>query len=734
MRSGRSPKNAGVHVTRSICWSPPGTHGGCGVLLSTQDGRLVGIEGDPENRFNRGRLCPRGQHIIAAVEHPQRLKYPLLRVGQRGQNRWRRISFTEAIEIIAAKLCKIKAKFGPESVIFCKGTALDIGGYLPRLCYGFGSPNYFGFGPANGNACYRPRVAVSTATLGGLPIPDLGQFQPADSSGGAWKPPACLLIWGANPVFTNPDGLHGGWITELRKRGTSLIVVDPQATGLALGARHWLQIKPGSDGALALGMINVLFASGLIDDEFCRKWVIGVGQVKSVARKYPPSRVATITGVPAEKIIAAAVLWGQSHPAGLVWGVGVDMNSGCLGTIHGLISLLALTGNLENAGGMVMSADPFGVKRRGDDISEFPEVRLRPIGAEEYPLIEIGNPYAQPDVLLNQMETGQPYPIKAAWIQGTSVVPASFADPRRVLRLFQGLELNVFVDVFLNPAAVAFADIILPAAMYPEKDSLYVHHAQLGAITKVIEPPGECRSDAEIILALGKKIATEYFPWQSAREWINYRLQPSGLTFAELQVRGSLVPPMQYQRHIIGKLRGDGQAGFATPSGKIELRSSVLQELGLDPLPHFHDYAADYRRKHGRKKFPFILVTGARRAYYFASEHRNIAALRQLQPEPLVQMHPDTARQGGITSGEQVRIISPHGSCVMKAEVNQRFAPGVVHCDFGWWFPEREGAEPDLFGVHLSNVNALLPSGLQGPGGFGYPFRCYICNLEKVKS
>lgn len=730
-RTGYRWTEGGYDVTRSVCWSPPGCHGGCGVLLYHRDGKLVRVEGDQENTFNHGRLCPRGLSITEFVDHPLRLRTPLIRSGQRGENCWREASFDEAIGIIAQRLTEIKQTCGPESVIFCKGTARDIGAWLPRLCYGFGSPNYFGFGPANGNACYRPRVAASTAIMGGLPIPDMGQFDSSGSGDKSFQSPRCIVIWGANPIYSNPDGLFGGWITDLMKEGTELIVVDPQRTWLASKAKHWLRIKPGTDGALALGMIHQLFAMDLIDEDFCSTWVDGLEAVQQAAADYNPDTVAALTGVDPDNITEAVRFIARNKPANLVWGVSVDMNPGCLGTISSLISLFVLSGNVEVPGGMVLQPDPFGVKRRGDDIEAFTHVKGQRIGAEEYPLIEIGTPYAQPDILLNQMESGQPYPIKAAWLQGTGVLPSSFADPERVLRLFSALDFCVVVDVLLTPAAVAFADIILPAALWPEKDSIYVHFSQLGAINKAIEPPQQCRSDAEIILALGRKIAPEYFPWENVQQWLDQRLEPSGMTFEDLRRKGSLTAPIDYEKHEKGNLRKDGKSGFDTPSGKIELDSSLFRQFNLNGKPHFNDYLSHYQDRCGRERYPFILTTGARRPYYFCAEHRHIASLRRMQPEPQVQIHPETAEAQGIGQGDTVRIVSPFGSCTMKADVSDRFEKEVIHCDYGWWFPERAGAAPELFGVMESNVNALFPSGLQGPGGFGYPFRCFICTIEK---
>ncbi|MBU1653204.1 molybdopterin-dependent oxidoreductase [bacterium] len=722
-----TPSISEPKIVRSICWSPPGCHGGCGVLLQVENGKVVKVQGDPQNSFNSGKLCVRGQAITEALYHPDRLTKPLLRAGNRGENKWSEVSFDEALDFIAERLQAIRTEYGAESVIFCKGTARDIGAYLPRLCYGFGSPNYFGFGPGSGNACYRPRVAASTAIMGGLPVPDLGEFNPSNP-----VTPECIVIWGANPIHSNPDGMHGGWVVDAIQRGSKLIVIDPQHTWLAAHAEYWLQLQPGSDAALALGMIHLLFKNNHLDTEFCDRWVHGVDEMRSAASSFTTEKTAELTGVPAPVIKAAAECFGKSSPAGLIWGVSVDMHPHCLSTIQSLIALFALTGNIEIPGGMVLPSDPFGMKRRGDQVRDFPEIKLKRIGAAEYPLIEYGNPYAQPDILLHQMETGKPYPIRAAWLQGTAVIPSSFADPERVVKLFGKLDFNVMVDIFMTPAAVAFADVVLPAAMYPEKDSIYLHYSQLGAINKAVDPPGECKSDAEIILETGKRLAPEYFPWKSVTEWLNHWLEPAGLTFTELSARGPRAPSIEYHKQEEGRLRADGKPGFDTPSGKIELKSSIFERCHLPELPYYTDVHEDYRKGTSDSDYPFILTTGARKPHYFCSEQRQIPSLRNKQPEPEVTMHPDAALEKGIDAGDRVRISSPHGSCEMAAVVSDAFPPMVIHCDYGWWFPEEKAAAPHLFGVMRSNVNRLLPSELQGPGGFGYPFRCYICNIERI--
>lgn len=709
-----------MDVTRSVCWSPPGCHGGCGVLLYSKDGKLTKVIGDRNNRFNAGKLCIRGVKVTEMMYHPQRILYPMVRAGERGENIWRIVSWKEALSITAEKFNGIKKDFGAESVIFCKGTARDIAGWITRLCYGFGSPNYFGLGPANGNACYRPRTALAEVIIGGFPVPDLGQFE--YSFQGGFKPPKCVIIWGANPIVTNPDGIYGGWINELMQAGTKVIVVDPRRTELVEKAKYWLQVKPGTDAALALGMINIILDRGKNDRKYCDEQIHGLDELRLICREYTLEKTSEITGIPPEYIENAAVCFSEQSPASIFWGVGVDMHRDSAGMIHSLIALMAITGNIGRPGGWVFPGNPFGVARRGDNLRDFPEIKRKPIGWEEYPMTATGNPYGQPDILLKQMETGRPYPIKGAWIQGAGIVPSGFAEPEKAIKLFRDLDFNVFTDIFINPAISAFGDIVFPAAMYPEKDSIYVHNSQLGAINKAVEPAGECKSDAEINLLMGRLIASEYFPWEDVRGWIDCRLKPAGMNFEELKNKGSIIPAITDAFFPYP---------YSTPTGKIELYSTVMEKMCLPALPYYEN-PYEILSRDELAKYPFILTTGARKKYYFGAEHRQSESLRKLQTEPEVTIHPSVAELKGIVTGERIRIFSAYGQCYMKARISDRYKPNVVHCDSGWWYPERDGAEPELFGLREANVNNLFPNGLQGRSGLGFPFRSFICNIEKV--
>ncbi len=214
----------GVKVIRSVARTGPGCHNGCGVLLYVEDGKLVKVHGDPEYPLNQGRLCPRCVALPEVVYHPDRLRHPLKRIGQRGENKWKRTPWDEALDDIAAKFSRIKEKYGPESVIFCQGTGRDIMPYIARLSATFGSPNYLTFGPLNGNACYFPKVIGMAALVGGYAVTDCAQSFPDRCENPEWEVPRCIIVWGNEPTASNPDGFLGHWLIDCMKLGGCPII------------------------------------------------------------------------------------------------------------------------------------------------------------------------------------------------------------------------------------------------------------------------------------------------------------------------------------------------------------------------------------------------------------------------------------------------------------------------------------------------------------------------------
>ena len=728
----------GMTVVQSIARTAPGCHQGCGVLLHVKDGRLVKVEGDPGFPLSQGRLCPRCQALIEVIYHPDRLKYPLKRGGERGEGKWERITWEEAYETIANKFNTIRRDHGAESVVFCSGTARDVYPYIYMLASSFGSPNSVGFGPLHGNACYIPKIATMAALFGSFAVADCAQSYPERYEHPEWQVPKCIIIWGNEPVATSPDGFLGHWIVDCMRRGSKLIVIDPRRTWVAAHAEIWMQIRPGTDAALALAMLNVIINENLYDEAFVRKWTYGFDELKKRVQEYPPEKVAKITWIPGERIIAAARMYATSKPAAIQWGVALDQSKECINTLHAITALWSVTGNMDVPGGNIIRGQLFGMGLPpGQGQETVPEEQNRKrIGAGKYPFLDWAD-VLPGEALIDQMLTDIPYPLKAAWIQGTNTFACGTADARRTYEAFKKLDFNVVVDPFMTPTAMAFADIVLPAATYPERDGIYIPVGGvtcIGTINKAIEPVGECKSDVEINLELGRRLNPQAWPWKDVREMFDSMLEPAGVTFAKLRDKGYLFGFFEYKKYEKGLLRPDRKPGFNTPTGKVELYSTVLEKCGLDPLPGFEEPPeSPVSTPDIAKEYPLILTTGARTAVFFHSEHRQIASLRKMNPDPIVEINPETAEKLGIKDGDWVYIESRYGKCRQRARLSGGIHPEVVNAQHAWWFPEKPGPEPSLFGVWESNINLLLPSGWTGKSGLGYPFKTQMCRVYKVE-
>jgi anaerobic selenocysteine-containing dehydrogenase len=282
-------------IVKTITWSAgPGCHGGCGVFLHVKDGKLIKMEGNPDHPYNNGRLCPRALAIKDYIYHPDRLRSPLKRTGQRGENKWAKVSWDEAYDLIERRMKEIRDRYGGESMVFIQGTGRNVGGWLLLLSYSYGSPNWLQ-GGLTGNSCFHPRLVSMRITQGDYTVPDCSQFFQDRYDNPEFVLPKCTLIWGQNPAATCNDGFMAPWIIDCMKRGTKAIVVDPVYTWVASKAAIWLQLRPGTDGALALGLLHVIINEGLYDKEFVEKWTYGFDKLAQRVQEYPPDKVSQIT-------------------------------------------------------------------------------------------------------------------------------------------------------------------------------------------------------------------------------------------------------------------------------------------------------------------------------------------------------------------------------------------------------------------------------------------------------
>jgi anaerobic selenocysteine-containing dehydrogenase len=748
------------------------------------------------------------------VYHPDRLTRPLKRAGKRGEGKWREISWDEAFDLIEEKMTGIREKFGPESAVFCMGTGRDISPWLCMLAYAYGSPNVMF--ALSGNACYSPRIAAVETVLGDYCVPDAAQWLEKRYDDPAYRLPKCVVIWGYNIPNTCPDNIFGHWFIDLMKRGTEIVCVDPRLTWFSSRAKHWLRLRPGTDGALAMAFLHVIINEGLYDHDFVEKWTnapflvrkdtgkllravelgidgsqddfvvwdsaqqrtavwesgraeyrpgnprpalsgrftVDLAHGKQVdcftvwdafraeVDQYPPERVSEITRVPKNEIRAAARFFAESKPASIHWGLPIDSTPGITPTAQAITALWCLTGNLDIPGGNVIARNAFGCVSYALPGAEG-VIRLssreadRPrIGTDRYGPFRKFIWRCQTDATLEQIFSEKPYPVKALWIQTGNLVAGIGFEPKKWVEALKKIDFVAAVDLFMTPTT-QFADVVLPAATFLEKDGVRSWWVPLQSINKALSVEG-CKPDVEINFELARRFDPN-LRWQSVEELYDDILRNSGMSFRELRQKVWALPPegdpsAPYRRHEKGLLRKDGRPGFETSSGKMELYSVLREEWGLEPLPHYEEPPfTPVSRPDLAKEYPLILSTGRRSFAYFNAEHRMIPWLRELDPDPTVEIHPDTAGALGIADGDWVWIENWLGKQKFKAKVTLAVLPDMVMAAHGWWFPEEDGAEPSLFGAWKSNINQLIPMGCQGKDGLGAPIKNLLCRVYKAR-
>jgi anaerobic selenocysteine-containing dehydrogenase len=686
-------------------------HGGCGVLVYIKDGRVVKLQGDPASPLNQGRMCPKGLASIEMLYHPDRLQHPLKRTGKRGGGQWERISWDEALDTIASKVAHFRSTYGPESIAVGQGTGRYYFNAGIRFANTLGTPNWCEPGQAQ---CFCPRIVSGIMTYGALPVCDYY----GDTN------PACLMVWGHNPVISGPDGEIQFRVKDCLKKGTKLIVVDPRETELAQKADLWLQVRPGTDDALALSIIHVIIDEKRFDPDFVKKWTVGFDRLAERTAEYTPEKVAKITWVPAEKIKRAARLFAEAKPATLEWGVALEHTPNCLQTVRAVSLLPAITGNIDIPGGWILG------ERRiqkppdlAENISE--DMKAKRMGADQFRVLcgpQSFFPSAHVPTLFQAMRTGEPYPVKAFLVFGNNGL-LTYANGRQYLETLMGVDLLVVMELFMTPTAEV-ADILLPSATWLEADQLVGMPLGEGHVVlaqqKAVQV-GECWQPEKVFAELARRLNLTVGQ-EPLEQLINEQLEPLGVTFQEVKQQGFIQIPLKYRKYE--------KAGFETPSGKVELVSSYLEMLGYDPLPYYEEPPeSPFSQPELAQKYPLILITGGRLQHFFNSEHRQISSLRRHHPDPIVQINPQTARQRSIDDGDWVWIESPRGRIQQRAQLTEGIDPRVVNVEFAWWFPEEPAPE---YGVWKANANVLTNNAPPYDPAMGtYQLRALLCQVYK---
>ena len=728
---------AGVEKKVTIV-SDVDAHSQCRMKVHVKEGRVIEVLGDPTDPESKGELTIRDRQTMKILYAPDRLKYPMKRAGERGEGKWRRISWDEALTTIANKLMEIKVKNGAEAIHFLHGhyhSGDILGSYIPRLANLIGTPNVSN--PSH--VCHLPRVFLQyNFDLGAVVPPDLAYTN-------------CLILWGGNPEATNkPQDIA---IKEARKRGVKLIVIDPRRTSYAEEADLHAQLRPGTDGALALGMLNVIIKEGLYDKEFVEKWTLGFEKLAKHVEDYPPEKMEKITWVPANKIRAMARIYGTTKPASISPRNALDQHTNASCAIRAIDMLMAITGNLDVKGGNLIVIP---ISMALEDLKLYeklsPEAEKKKIGTDQclYSKISRTWPSAHTPSVWEAITQGNPYPIRAMFVMAAN--PALTCSNAKVVeKALRKLEFLVVADLFMTPTA-ELADIVLPACTFLETTRFvtYDTHADHGwnvtsriALSpKVVEPLWESWSDWKMISELGRKMGYgEYFPWKTEEEAIDFTLGALSLTCEELRdhPEGIIisVPPFLYKkfnglfgsmmRQVIKVVKFRNYPdmykkyemnGFMTPSRKVEIYSERLEKLGYDPLPVYREPAeSPFSKPALAKNYPLILIAGSKLEMYTHSMMRNISELHRRCPRNLLEIHPETAKKLTIKNGALVKVESPRGSITSSAYVTDRIDPRVVHLYHG--FKE-------------SNCNVLTDHKAFDPITGSTGLKSLLCRVKKI--
>jgi formate dehydrogenase (coenzyme F420) alpha subunit len=667
----------------------------CGMNVLVEGGRITKVEGLKEHPLNRGKLCPKGERAIDLVYHPDRLKYPMKRVN----GGWNRISWDQALSEIAEKLLSLKDQFGPEVLSIFSGSIgvenLEMMELAQRFKGAFGSPNFISVE----GICYRMRIRARQMTFGKYPVEE------ADTK--------FYVLWGHNPEQSDFP-LHLS-IEENLARGSKIVVIDPKRIPLAKRAEMYLPIRPGTDGALALAMMNVIIEEDLYDKEFVERWTHGFDKLVPHVKTYTPEWAAKITQIPLEEIRKLARLYARAESASIFQGTNTqDQTANGTQNSRAFAILQTITGNINNPGGWVVSPR---LVLTGLGLS----TDKTPIGAEDYPLFyEIWgrkSPYGQVVCFPDSV----PKIIKSLIVTGGNPV-VSLPDSKAFKEAMKRLDLLVVLDLFMTETA-ELAHYVLPGCSHLEKNGLaYSYNVCHGMPylmlrKKAIEPVHESWSEFRFWKELAKKMGFgDLFPWESDEEVVELEIKASGLNYKELKEKKPAGAYYMEKKYGMDQFEAKG---FSTPSKKIEIYSETFEKEGFDPMPTYREPDQSPLGDPGLfRKYPLVLTTGARILYFTHTQHRNISGLKQRSPDAVAEVHPKTADKYGIRNGDAIIVESSRGEIRVKALLTEDMMEGVVSIAHGW---PGEG-----------NANILTDVHLREPI-MGYPqMKSQLCSIRKA--
>lgn len=662
----------------------------CGILAHVKDGRLLRVEGNPHHPLNKGGLCAKGLSAVKWVYNPHRLKYPLIRVGEKGAGDFKRIDWDRALDTVAERLMEIKDKYGPEYIIFVKGQASGwfnlYHQLFVRFTHALGSPNFSWWGPS---VCFIPQLFYHVCTLGGDRYAT-ADYENADliiewfTSGGAGG----AARRGSESANVNLRSVPYFILNRIEK-GAKLVVINPQLIPIAANKRvhKWIPMRPGTDSALALAMINVIINEELYDKDFVSNWCYGFDRLKEHIQKYTPEWAERITDISKEDIIWLAREYANTRRACIRF-TEAPRKGDLISFARAIPVLIAITGHLDRPGGNVFfyQAANLHIDTLEHRISE--EMFKRAIGADRIFSKIMGGPAmvgADFFSLINAINSGNPYKPKAAIIVCSNPVSTA-RNPVGIANALKELEFAVVIDVIPTPTT-RYADIILPAATKYEHEgdaAMLMNH--LIACNKVIEPLYEARSELEVILDLAIRMGMGEDFWNGDyNAMLNEYLSPTGITIDNLK-KNSLMGIYLPKTELMEKRERYDTLFKNLPEKKVQLYNLILEKNGIDPLPIYRGEVEDPVSLPALKeKYPLLFTDEHSDYPNHHSWMRSVSWLRELRRYPYVKINPDTAKEHRIEDGDWVEVESPHGRMKAVAWFFEGIRKDTIMGQHGWW-------------------------------------------------
>lgn len=701
----------------------------CGIKAICKEGKVYRIE--KREDYPNNLLCAKGVASVQELYDPNRLLHPMKRTTPKGTDDpgWEQISWDEALKTIAEKLNGIKEKYGAEKVLFSTGDPKEPRSALQRLAFTFGSPNM----GTESSTCYKA-TELSVKLLYG---PEW--FTASSLATGAGPTPEktkVAIIWGNNPAWSMPFSYNG--LKKCKETGTvKYIVVDPRVTPTvhALADVH-LQIRPGTDGALALCFGRGLIEANAYDKAFVEKWVHGFEEYKSYVQSFTVEKTAEICQVPAERIQAALdLLITQGAPIVCKSSAAFPHHTNGVNNYRAIMSLIPLTGSLDVPGGLTIANEPLNIDEwqmtfefaRSKEL--LPKLDPLRVDREYFPVW--ADTDQQGSVQLNRIpeyvKTGA---IKAAVMLGNNTM--MWPHTSEYQEALENMEFAVAADFYCNKWTHNYVDMVLPAAMSFERSCpLTVFGRRIFLREPIVAPQGEARADYRICCDIGTALGYADEFWGGGedaeinciKESLRTLDVDTPITYEDLKAAGpaGIKIPLRGEpkskKYELGLLREDGQPGFTTPTGKVEFVSEILREHGFEPLPvYVEPVSSPVSTPELAKQYPIILNAGSRVPMYTHSKQRHVPWLRDLMPNPIVRIYPTDAQERGIVSGDEVIISTELGEIKAEAEVTVIVKPGCMDMVHGW---------------SQANINQIISRDFDPISGFP-PYKEGLCQIRKA--